>query len=144
MISNFKNSINTYLKKKGFSAPIQKVLKFNAALVFLLFSFGLMALPLDAWLFWLSCGALLSFWNFFFLAYFVQNMFSYNVIDAKNTRNFMIKQIFLSNLRLFITGFFLYAFLVMWSADPFALIIGLSIPLAMIPVLLINKQKNTI
>ena len=139
MINNFKNNINAYLDKRGFTPPIQKIIKLNGLLVFLLFGLGLMSLPVNAWLFWLSCGAILSFWNFFFLAYFIQKMFNINEITHKITTSFVAKQIIISNLRLFITGIFLYALLVTWNADPFALIIGLAIPLAMIPILLVNR-----
>ena len=138
MINKFINNVNVFLDSKGFTTPIQKIIKFNGLIIFLLFSFGLATIPITTWLFWLSCGATLSFWNFFSLAYFIQKMFNINRINKKITQSFMIKQIIVSNLRLFITGIFLYTFLVVWNADPFALIIGLSVPLAMIPILLVK------
>lgn len=139
MINNVKNTINIYLDKKGFTPPIQRVIKFNGFLVFLLFTLGLMAMPVNSWLFWLSSGAILSFLNFFFLAHFVQKMFHFNKISQDSSRSFMMIQIIMSNLRLFITGIILYTLLVVWNADPFALIIGLTVPIAMIPILLLSK-----
>ena len=141
--NNIRNRINTYLDNKGFPPPIQKIIKFNGFLVCLLFSIGLIIMPVTPWLFWLSCGALLSFWNFFFLAYFVQKMFNFNKINTNMTRSFMLKQVFISNLRLCITGIFLYTFTIIWKVNPFALVIGLTIPLAMIPILVVTMQKNS-
>jgi len=141
MINNFRDYINTYLKNKGFTPPIQKIIKLNGLIVCVLFCSSLVILPVNSWLFWLSCGAILSFWNFFFLAYFVQKMFDTNGIGNKPPQAFMVKQIIISNLRLCITGIFLYTFLVVWNADPFALIIGLSVSIAIIPILLVNNEK---
>lgn len=51
-------------------------------------------------------------------------------------------QILVSNLRLFLTGILLYVFLVQWNANPIALLIGLSVPVATIPILLIYYKKK--
>ncbi len=141
MLEKIKLLADNYLNSKGLTKPIIKIIKFNAIFISFCLIFSFLIFSHAPWFFWIFIAATLSFWNFFFLAITVQKSIYFNKINSKNTKNFIIKQIFLSNLRLFISGILLYTFLVRWNANPFALVVGLAIPLFSIPILLVIFKK---
>ena len=88
--------------------------------------------------------SLLSFWNFYTLALFIQQALPLSIPgEDKNgaSRARIVKKGLLirSQLRLFITGFFVYIALVFFQANPIALAVGLSSALIIIPVSLISR-----
>lgn len=135
-----QNKLTTYLTSKGFNPSIQKIIKINSYILCILLCISCIALTETLWFLWVFCGALLTFFNFFFMASFVQKMLYSNKLNIKQPRSFLIKQIFLSNFRLFISGILLYSLLVLLRADPFALLIGLTIPLAVIPIAVLRNS----
>lgn len=138
-MSTLQNKINTYLNAQGFTPPIQRVLKINACILCILFCITCVTFQKTDWVLWIFSGAMLTFFNFFFMALFIQKTIYSNRLNIKQPRSFLIKQIFLSNLRLFITGILLYTFIVILGANPFAIAIGLTVPLALIPIILLAK-----
>ena len=85
---------------------------------------------------WLAFGAVLSSWNFFSLAYFVQGAFARLSVSGQ-TQIFVGGQLFWSYLRLFITVFLVYIAVVKFKANPFAILGGLSLTVVTMPILLL-------
>ncbi len=88
--------------------------------------------------------SVLSFWNFYTLALFIQQVLPASIPgDDKNglSRARIVKKGLLirSQLRLFITGIFVYIALVFFQASPAALAAGLSTAMIIIPVSLIFR-----
>ncbi len=138
----FINQIKAYTEKNITSPAIRKIIFFDALLLGILFLTALASLFHSTFFLWIFFGGLLSFWNFFFLAIFIQKYFNSKLLGTSTDKFLPFGQILISNLRLFLTGILLYSFLVHWNANPIALLIGLSIPVATIPILLICKNKN--
>lgn len=135
-----QHTIDNYLSTKGFSLTIQRVIKFNIYILCILLLISCISIATTPWFLWVFCGALITFFNFFFMALFVQKVLYSNKLNIKQPRTFLIKQIFLSNFRLFISGILLYSLLVILRANPFALVIGLTIPLAVIPTIVLKNR----
>ncbi len=137
MIEKFIDFMENYLDAKKLSPPIKKIIKFNTIFIFFGILFSLIFFSVTNWFFWLFISAALGLWNFIFLSISIQKIINFNMINSKNYRNAKMKQFFLFNLRLFISGIFLYICLVHWNANPFSLALGLAIPLFSVPILLI-------
>ena len=95
-------------------------------------------------LFWAGVTAVLSCWNFYTLALFIQHALPLSIPGGdKNgaSRARIVKKGLLvrTQLRLFITGIFVYIALVFFQANPIALAVGLSSALIIIPVSLIFR-----
>lgn len=135
------NFINEYIKKNIPNPVIQKILFFDILLLALIFLVSLCALRQSTFCLWIFLGGILSFWNFFFVAIFIQKYFNSKLLGTSTDKILPFGQVLISNLRLFITGFLLYIFLTHWNANPIALLIGISIPVATIPILLIYNKK---
>ncbi len=140
-MEKIKIYLNNYLDSKKLTEPVKKVIMFNGVFIFFGLLFALTFFSVNHWFFWLFIGASLTFLNFFFMAISVQKSININEIYGKNLKNIKLKHIFLSYLRLFISGIFLYTCLVYWEARPIALSLGLAIPLFNIPMLLIIFRK---
>lgn len=138
---NIINNIRRCIHKNISSPAVQKVLFTDAILLILLFLAAMGTLFISDFFLWIFFGGLLSFWNFFFLAIFIQKYFNSKLLGTNVDKFLPFGQILISNLRLFLTGILLYIFLVHWNANPIALLIGLSIPVATIPIILIYKNK---
>lgn len=138
---NIINNIRRCIHKNISSPAVQKVLFADAILLILLFLAAMGTLFISDFFLWIFFGGLLSFWNFFFLAIFIQKYFNSKLLGTNVDKFLPFGQILISNLRLFLTGILLYSFLVHWNANPIALLIGLSIPVATIPIILIYKNK---
>lgn len=130
-----------YIKKHITSPAIQKIIFFDMLLLGLLFLAALCTIVKSTFFLWIFLGGILSFWNFFFMAIFMQKYFNSKLLGTSTDKLLPFGQILTSNLRLFLTGFLLYIFLKHWNADPVALCIGLSVPMATIPILLICNNK---
>ena len=138
---NLLNNLDTFLNRYHFTHSIKKIIKVNFALLCILFLTVLCTFNYTLFPLWIFFGSILTFWNFFFLAIFIQKIFNSNKLNINFTRKFVFAQILISNLRLFITGILMYSSLMLWNANPFALVIGLSIPLITIPLLLLFKNS---
>ena len=105
---------------------------------------GIAALPWGTHLFWVGVMAMLSFWNFYTLALFIQRALP-AVIPEEDKRgeasSRIVKKGLLirTQLRLFITGIFVYIALVVFQASPAALAAGLSSAIIVIPASLIFR-----
>lgn len=135
------NILNEYIKKHVTNPAIQKIIFFDILLLALIFLVSLCSLGQSTFFLWIFLGGILSFWNFFFLAVFIQKYFNSKLLGTSTDKILPFGQVLISNLRLFITGFLLYIFLTHWNANPTALLIGVSVPVATIPILLIYNKK---
>lgn len=135
------NILNEYTKKHVTNPAIQKIIFFDILLLALIFLVSLCSLGQSTFFLWIFLGGILSFWNFFFLAVFIQKYFNSKLLGTSTDKILPFGQVLISNLRLFITGFLLYIFLTHWNANPTALLIGVSVPVATIPILLIYNKK---
>ena len=142
---NTADRVDRWLWQRGFpDGPVRTVIR-NLVLVSTgLLILGTLLLPLIHWPFWLGVGAALSTWNFYSLAVFVQRAFPRPGAGSSTnaSRAFLIAQLLRSNLRLFITGILVYISLVVFRANPFALVAGLSATVCMIPALLLIRRGN--
>lgn len=136
------NCIRGYINRHICGPALQRIFFVNAIILCGLFLAAVPALFASTFFLWIFLGGLLSFWNFFFLAVFIQKYFNSKLLGTNTDKFLPFGQILISNLRLFLTGILLYSFLVHWKADPIALLIGVSIPVATIPILLLYKNKN--
>lgn len=136
--------VDGWLWRHGFAAgPVRTGARVLILLAAALFAAGLMLLPLTAWPFWLGVGAALSAWNFYSLALFVLRAFpGGNNGAAPAARALLLGQLLRSNLRLFITGFFVYMALVAFHANPFALAAGLSAAVFVLPVVFVVRRGS--
>lgn len=135
-----REAAERYLWKKGFSPSIRRLLVILWSTAALSFAAGLAALPWTAVPFWFGISALLSAWNFSGMAFFIQGSFAgAGVPDARKISGL---QILFSNLRLFITGIFLYYALVVWRANPVAVAAGLSLAVLCIPAVLLHSSAE--
>ena len=88
--------------------------------------------------------SVLSFWNFYTLALFIQRVLPASMPerdkDGSSQARIVKKGLLIrTQLRLFITGIFVYIALVFFQAGPVALAVGLSSALIIIPVSLIFR-----
>lgn len=138
--------LDRWLWRRGFAAgPVRTGARVLILLAAALLAAGIVLLPLAAWPFWLGVGAALSAWNFYSLALFVQHAFpSGNEGGAafSTARRLLFGQLLRSNLRLFITGFFVYTALVVFRASPFAVAAGLSAAVFILPVLFLFRHNS--
>lgn len=136
--------VDRWLWRRGFRAePVRVVTRSLFLAAAALLALGALALPLARWPFWLGAGAALSAWNFYSLAFFVQRAFPRPTAedpDPAASRALLLGQLLRSNLRLFITGILVYMALVVFRANPFALVAGLSAAVLMIPALLLIRR----
>ena len=138
--------VERFLWRRGFiHAPLRaatrNLLIFSG--IFLLL--GAVLVPWSLQMFWAGVAAVLSAWNFYTLALFIQHAMP-AVIPAgdKNglaTARVVKKGLLLRTyLRLFLTGFFVYFALVQFQASPVALAAGLSASVTIIPLSLIFRR----
>lgn len=136
--------VDRFLWRRGFQAgPVRRVARALILASAALLVLGALLLPLTAWPFWLGVGAALSSWNFYSLAFFIQHAFPFGAEGqeaAGASRGLWLGQLVRSNLRLFITGFLVYMALVVFRANPFALVAGLSAAVLMMPALLVIRR----
>lgn len=134
------------LWRKGFiHAPLRRAVRNLFFFSLLLFAAGIIALPLRQELFWAGVAAVLSFWNFYTLALFIQQALPLSIpVEDKDgsSRARIVKKGLLirTQFRLFITGIFVYIALVFFQANPIALAVGLSSAMIIIPVSLIFRD----
>lgn len=104
--------------------------------IFLLVA-GIILWPWSAFVLGLAFGSILSSWNFYSLAFFVQQAF-----PASTGKELVGKQLLRSNLRLFITLILIYIGLVQCQVNPFALAAGLSAPVVLAPIVFFSRSKK--
>ena len=133
------------LWRRGFiHAPLRRAVRNLFFFSLLLFVAGLLALPWGSAVFWTGVMAMLSFWNFYTLALFIQHVLPASMPEADKNgagRARIVKKGLLirTQLRLFITGIFVYTALVFFQASPIALAVGLSTAMIIIPISLIFR-----
>lgn len=137
--------VDRRLWRSGFiHAPLRRAARNLFLFSVILFAVGTALLPWCGDVFWCAVMSVLSFWNFYTLALFVQHVLPASMPDEdKNglSRARIVKKGLLirSQLRLFITGIFVYIALVFFQASPAALAAGLSTAMIIIPVSLIFR-----
>lgn len=137
--------VDRRLWRSGFiHAPLRRAARNLFLFSLLLFVTGIVALAWGPSLFWCGVMSMLSFWNFYTLALFIQQVLPASIPqEDKNglSRARIVKKGLLirTQLRLFITGIFVYIALVFFQASPGALAAGLSTAMIIIPVSLIFR-----
>lgn len=138
--------VDRWLWRHGFAAgPVRVGARALILLAAALLTTGVILFPLASWPFWLGAGVALSAWNFYSLALFVLRAFpTGNAGGAASSaaRRLLLGQLLRSNLRLFITGFFVYTALVAFHASPLALAAGLSAAVFILPVLFLFRRNS--
>lgn len=137
--------VDRRLWRSGFiHAPLRRAARNLFLFSLMLFVVGIALLPWRSSVFWSGAMSVLSFWNFYTLALFIQQALPASMPDEdKNglSRARIVKKGLLirTQLRLFITGIFVYIALVFFQASPAALAVGLSTAMIIIPVSLIFR-----
>lgn len=137
--------VDRRLWRSGFiHAPLRRAARNLFLVSVILFAAGAVALVWGPALFWCGVMSVLSFWNFYTLALFIQQALPASIPreDRRGlSRARIVKKGLLirSQLRLFITGIFVYIALVFFQASPIALAAGLSTAMIIIPVSLIFR-----
>lgn len=138
--------VESFLWRRGFVQSSLRVATRNL-LIFSVLFFGL-GLALLPWTYdglWAGVAALLSAWNFYTLARFIQSAMP-AVIPSEDRRGASTARVVKKGLllrtylRLFITGFFVYVALVQFQASPAALAAGLSAAVTIIPLSLFFRR----
>ena len=138
--------VERFLWRRGFiHAPLRaatrNLLIFSG--IFLLLGAGLV--PWGRQVLWAGIAAVLSAWNFYTLALFIQHALPAVIPEGdKNglaTARVVKKGLlWRSQFRLCITGIFVYMWLVLFQADAVSLLAGLTAAVAMIPISLIIRR----
>lgn len=108
----------------------------------MLFAAGAVLAPWTHILLWVALTALVTCWNFYDLAKAVQHVLPASIPEGDRKGEAVTaivkKRVLLrSQIRLFITGIFVYIALVVFHASPFALAAGFTVPVIVIPVTLL-------
>ena len=143
---NIIEQADRQLWRKGFvHAPLRGAVRNLFFFSLLLFALGLALLPWLPHIFWSGVMAVLSFWNFYTLSLFIQRALPAVIPEEDKrgeARGRIVKKGLLirTQLRLFITGIFVYIALVVFQASPAALAAGLSSAIIIIPASLIFRH----
>ena len=138
--------VERQLWRKGFvHAPLRTALRNLLIFSAVFFAFGAALVPWTVNVFWAAVAAVLSAWNFYTLARFIQSAMPAVMPEGDKkgiaTARVVKKGLRLgAYLRLFITGFFLYIALVQFQASPAALAAGLSASVTIIPLSLFFRR----
>ena len=143
---SFFEQVERMLWRRGFVQPQLRVAVRNLLIFSMIFfALGLALLPWMEAAVWAGMAALLSCWNFYTLARFIQSFMPAAMPEGdkkgRATAHVVKKSLlFRTYLRLFITGLFVYVVLVHFQASPAALAIGFSVPVTIIPLSLIFQR----
>ena len=138
--------VERFLWRRGFiHAPLRAATRNLLIFSGLFFLFGTALVPWSMEGFWAGVAALLSAWNFYTLALFIQHALPAVIPESDKkgmaTARIVKKGLLLRTyLRLFLTGFFVYLALVQFQASPVALAAGLSASVTIIPLSLIFRR----
>lgn len=138
--------VERFLWRRGFiHAPLRAATRNLLIFSGLFFLFGAALVPWSKEGFWAGVAAVLSAWNFYTLALFIQHALPAVIPESDKkgmaTARIVKKGLLLRTyLRLFLTGFFVYLALVQFQASPVALAAGLSASVTIIPLSLIFRR----
>ena len=138
--------VERFLWRRGFiHAPLRAATRNLLIFSGLFFLLGAALVPWSKEGFWAGVAALLSAWNFYTLALFIQHALPAVIPESDKkgmaTARIVKKGLLLRTyLRLFLTGFFVYLALVQFQASPVALAAGLSASVTIIPLSLIFRR----
>lgn len=121
--------LDSILERRGFAAPIRRILLCSLMVGVLCSLGGAIGWQQNTALLWFGLAALLSSWNFWGLANFINKAISNGWSQNLRFRLFLGFQ-----LRLFLTGIFVYIALVHWCAPLYAVLAGLSISLVFVVI----------
>lgn len=134
------------LWRKGFVyAPLRLAVRDLLIFSAIFFAAGTALLPWTSQVFWAGVAALLSCWNFYTLAIFIQSTLP-AALPAEDKRGAATAHVVKKGLRLwtylrlFLTGFFVYFALVQLQVSPIALAAGLSVSVTITPLSLIFRR----
>lgn len=138
--------VERFLWRRGFvHAPLRAATRNLLMFSALFFLLGTALVPWTMQGFWAGTAAVLSAWNFYTLALFIQHSIPAVIPQSdkrgERTARIVKKGLLLRTyLRLFLTGFFVYLALVQFQASPAALAAGLSASVTIIPLSLIFRR----
>ena len=134
-----------WLWRRGFlHAPLRRAMRNLFFFSWALFLLGMVLLGVTRNVFWAGMMALLSCWNFYTLARFIQCVMPVSIPvqdkDGVQTARVVKKGLLLRTyFRLFITGLLVYISLVTFHAEPVALAAGLSVSIVIVPISLMFR-----
>ncbi len=117
--------VDRFLEQHGMAWVIRMVLLLTLYSAFMAIASGLLLWSFSAkgvWLVWFGLAMLLSAWNFYGLARFV-----YRSVVSGWQAMMLVRLLFGTQLRLLLTGVFVYVAIVYFEAPLFALVCGLTI-----------------
>lgn len=122
-ISQQIHALDKWLYHRGFREPIIRgILRRGLLISFISLGVGLLLLIKTKLVFWFAMGCFLSVWNFWALAKRI-----YQLLPRGWSTGTLIGLLLHTGFRLLLTGIFLYFFLILGKASPFALVAGLTI-----------------
>ena len=121
--------LDAALARRGFAEPIRKILLCSLMVGALCALGGLLGWQRNMALWWFGLFALISTWNFWGLAKFVNK-----TISNGWNKNIQFRLFLGFQLRLFLTGIFVYIALVHWHASLYAVLGGLSVSLVFVVI----------
>ncbi len=137
--------IDGALWRRGFIQPAVRCVMRNILCVSLtLVACGFALLPFTCEGVWIALASILTSWNFYDIARFVQKIMpaSIPIEDGRSTAVAAIvkKRVLLrSQIRLFLSAVFIYVALVVFHASPFSLAAGFSVSVIVIPFSLLLR-----
>ena len=138
--------VERFLWRRGFvHAPLRAATRNLLIFSGLFLLFGAVLVPWSMQVLWAGVASVLSAWNFYTLALFIQHALPAVIPEEDKkgaaTAHVVKKGLLLRTyLRLFITGFFVYLALVQFQASPASLAVGLSASVTIIPLFLIFRR----
>ena len=138
--------VERFLWRRGFVyAPLRTATRNLLIFSALFFILGAVLVPWSDQIFWAAAAAVLSSWNFYTLALFIQH--AMQAVIPEGDRNGLATarvvkkgRLLRTYLRLFLTGFFVYVALVQFQVSPIALAVGFSASVTIIPLSLIFRR----
>ena len=121
--------LDTALERRGFATPIRRILLSSLMVGVLCTLGGLIGWQNNKALLWFGLFVLISTWNFWGLASFINKM-----ISKGWSKNIQFRLFLGFQLRLFLTGIFVYIALVHWYAPLYAVLSGLSVSLVFVVI----------
>lgn len=121
--------LDAALERRGFAAPIRRVLLCSLMVGTLCSLGGLAGWQKNTALLWFGLFALFSTWNFWGIANFINK-----ALSAGWSTNIQVRLFLGFQLRLFLTGIFVYIALVHWYAPLYSVLGGLSVSLVFVVI----------
>ena len=121
--------LDIVLERRGFAAPVRRILICSLMVGVLCSLGGLVGWQKNTALLWFGLFALFSTWNFWGIANFINK-----ALSTGWNKNIQLRLFLGFQLRLFLTGIFVYIALVHCCAPLYAVLSGLSVSLVFVVI----------